>query len=87
MVQYKELHDEFYGGKHFNECNRHQGEIGYRRDFAADQIRSITEPREEYQSILCLYSRTYKWWEGRHRPKVCLISDNIKEYADKSGVN
>lgn len=87
MGQYKELHGEFYGGKHAKECNRHQGEIGYRRNFVDEQIRRIKEPREDYRPILGLYTRTYKWWAGNHIPKVGLVSDNIKEYAHKSGVN
>lgn len=87
MSQYTALHDEFYGGKHAPACHRHQGEIGYRRNFAEEQIRRSKEPKEEFLSLLGLYSRTYQWWKGRCRPKVGLFADSIKEYALKADVN
>ena len=86
MSQYNALHGEFYGGKHAPACHRHQGEIGYRRNFAEEQIRRTKEPREEFQPLLGLYSRTYKWWKGRCLPKVGLIADSIKDYALKANV-
>ena len=87
MSQYNALHGEFYGGNHAPACHRHQGEIGYRRDFADEQIRRTKEPREEFRPLLGIYSRTYKWWKGRCFPKVGLIAESIKDYALKAGVN
>ena len=84
MSQYNALHGEFYGGKHAPACHRHQGEIGYRRNFAEEQIRRTKEPREEFQPLLGLYSRTYKWWKGRCLPRVGFIADSIRDYAHKA---
>lgn len=86
MSQYNALHGKFYGGKHAPACHRHQGEIGYRRNFADEQIRRTKEPREEFLPLLGIYSRTYKWWKGRCLPKVGLIADSIKEYAHKAEI-
>lgn len=86
-AEYKELHSEFYQGKHAKECHRHQGEIGYRRDFADEQIRRMKEPREDFRPILGLYNRTYKWWEGKYAPQIALVSDHIKDYASRACVN
>ena len=61
MSQYTALHDEFYGGKHAPACHRHQGEIGFRRNFAEEQIRRSKEPKDEFLPLLGLYSRTYQW--------------------------
>lgn len=87
MSQYTALHDEFYGGKHAPACHRHQGEIGFRRNFAEEQIRRSKEPKDEFLPLLGLYSRTYQWWKGRCRPKVGLIADSIEEYALKADLN
>ena len=86
MSQYNALHGEFYGGKHAPACHRHQGEIGYRRNFADEQIRRTKEPRESFQPLLGVYSRTYKWWKGRCIPKVGLIANSIKDYALKADI-
>ena len=87
MQQYNKLHGKFYWGNHARECHRHQGEIGFRRDFANLQIKRAKEPTEHFQPLLGLYSRTYKWWSGKHQPKIGLIMDNIKDYAGKNGVD
>ena len=34
--------------------------------------------------ILGLYTRTYYWWCGTHRPKIALITDNIRNYAHEN---
>ena len=87
MSQYNALRGKFYGGKHAPACHRHQGEIGYRRNFAEEQIRRTKEPREEFLPLLGIYSRTYKWWAGKHIPKIGLVSDSIKDYARKANIN
>ena len=87
MNQYNDLHDEFYWGKHAPACHRHQGEIGERRDFAKRQISIANEPPEGYQPPLGLYSRTYKWWSGMCQPKVALVTDSVKDYALKAGID
>jgi len=91
MEQYNELHPIFYGGEHWKSCHRHQGEIGERRDYVYWQIKKGKEPENEFVQdmvpILGLYTRTYYWWRGTHRPKIGLIIDNIRNYAHENCVN
>lgn len=87
MEQYKKRHFLFYGGEHFKAGHRHQGEIGYRRDFAEVQIRREKEPKEEFQPLLGLYNRHYRWWIGVFRPRVYLIADRIRDYAHRMNLN
>lgn len=91
MNQYKALRDVFYGGEHWQACHVHQGEIGERRDYVYWQIKKGKEPENEFVQdmvpILGLYTRTYYWWRGRHRPKIGLMIDNIRNYAHENCVN
>lgn len=88
MEQYKSLHDVFYYGEHWQACHGHQGEIGDRRDFIGWQVKKGKEPENEFVQdlvpILGLYSRIYYWWRGNHRPKIALITDNIRNYAHEN---
>lgn len=70
--------------EHFKACNDHQGEIGFRRDFAKNQIRELTNPRDGYLPLLGLYSRTFNWWTKKQIPKVALIKDSIADYSSRS---
>ena len=91
MNQYEALHDVFYGGEHWQACHVHQGEIGERRDYVYWQIKKGKEPENEFVQemvpILGLYTRTYYWWRGTHRPKIGLMIDNIRNYAHENCVN
>ena len=88
MEQYKSLHDVFYHGEHWQACHGHQGEIGDRRDFIDWQVKKGKEPENEFVQdmvpILGLYTRTYYWWSGTHRPKIAMIADNIRNYAHEN---
>ena len=87
IEQYWEKHPEFFMGKHGLVCHRHQGRIGDRRMFAEQQIKMANEADKNFLPVLGLYSRTYKWWAGKHTPRVCLIYDNIKDYAHAADVD
>lgn len=87
MEQYKKRHDMFYGGKHLKAGHRLQGEIGYRRDFAEEQIRRAKEPMAECQPLLGVYTRHYRWWLGKFRPRIYLVSDSIRDYAQRMQIN
>ena len=91
MNQYEALHDVFYGGEHWQACHVHQGEIGERRDYVYWQIKIGKEPENEFVQdmvpILGLYTRTYYWWRGTHRPKIGLMIDDIRNYAHENCVN
>ena len=88
LEHYNELHPIFYGGEHWQACHGHQGEIGDRRDFVYWQVKKGKEPENEFVQdmvpILGLYSRTYNWWHRTHRPKIALITDNIRNYAHEN---
>ena len=88
MEQYNSRHDVFYHGEHWQACHGHQGEIGERRDFIDWQVKKGKEPENEFVQdmvpILGLYTRTYYWWCGTHRPKIVLITDNIRNYAHEN---
>lgn len=88
---YNAHHDTFYGGEYARTCHEHQGEIGERRNFVYGQIRKGEESEGEFVRdiaiIPSLYSRTYYWWTGRHIPKIGLVVDRIRSYAQENNVN
>ena len=87
MEHYNKFHPIFYGGEHWQACHGHQGEIGERRDFVYWQVKKGKEPENEFVQdmvpILGLYSRTYNWWHRIRHPKIALITDNIRNYAQE----
>ena len=87
MKQYWEKQPEFFMGEHAIACHRHQGDIGERWWFAEQQIKMAKEPDKDFLPLLGLYTRSFKWWSGNYTPRVCLLFDNIREYADNAGIN
>ena len=87
MEQYREKHPEFFMGKHALVCHRHQGDIGERSWFAEQQIKIAKEADNNFLPLLGLYTRPFKWWAGKHTPRVGLISDNIRDYAHSADVD